>query len=112
LFAAILARPELAITLFPDVCREFLSDRCSATFDAMVVEIKLAFSRLLDSVPDNLKIIFVIDGLDEYTGDLNELCDLFARAANSRSVKLLDPADQFLCATTALQDIRSYDCKI
>lgn len=89
LFAAILARPELAITLFPDVCREFLSDRSSATFDATVIEIKLAFSRLLDSVPDDLKIIFFIDGLDEYTGDLNELCDLFARAANSPSVKLL-----------------------
>ncbi|KAF4337110.1 P-loop containing protein [Fusarium beomiforme] len=36
-----------------------------------------------------MRVCFVIDGLDEYSGDLNELCDLFSHVTKSSSIKIL-----------------------
>ncbi|KAF9773449.1 hypothetical protein IL306_008731 [Fusarium sp. DS 682] len=89
LFQILTARPGLDLRLFPDVCREILTDRIRGTLDLSEVELKLAFSRLMDVIPTDMRICFVIDGLDEYSGDLNELCNLFSQATQSSSIKIL-----------------------
>jgi hypothetical protein len=89
LFQILAARPGLDLRLFPDVCREILTGRVHGNLDLSEVELKLAFSRLMDVIPPDMRICFVIDGLDEYSGDLNELCDLFSQATQSSSTKIL-----------------------
>ncbi|KAK4067228.1 uncharacterized protein Triagg1_7671 [Trichoderma aggressivum f. europaeum] len=89
LFQILTARPGLDLRLFPDVCREILTDQIRGALDLSGVELKLAFSRLVDVIPADMRICFVVDGLDEYAGDLNELCDLFNQATQSSSIKIL-----------------------
>ena len=40
-------------------------------------------------VPRDTRIFFFVDGLDEYSGEHNDICDLFSQTANSPRVKIL-----------------------
>jgi hypothetical protein len=82
--------PDLCVTLFPDICLSILSG-CISGEDLQIThaELELGFSRLIALVPEYVKIFFVIDGLDEYLGNHNDICDLFSQAANSPSIKIL-----------------------
>ncbi|CZR57988.1 uncharacterized protein PAC_07878 [Phialocephala subalpina] len=89
LFAILGARPGLDISLFPDIYRQILTGRLHDTFELSEMELKLAFARLLKTIPADIRICLVIDGLDEYVGDLNELCDLLLGATKSQNIKIL-----------------------
>jgi hypothetical protein len=52
-------------------------------------EIISGFSTLATRSPNDMKIFFFVDGLDEYTGNHNDICDLFSRTAASNSIKIL-----------------------
>jgi hypothetical protein len=89
LYAILGARPGLDLSLFPDICRQILTSRLHETIELSEVELKLAFARLLKATPANIRICLVIDGLDEYVGDLNEFCNLLLEATKSQRIKIL-----------------------
>jgi hypothetical protein len=89
LFSILSQRRELVPVLFPDVCRALLSGSHFGQLTLSFAEIKAVFLTLTASIPKNLKIFLLIDGVDEYTGDHNELCDLLLHVSSCRSLKLL-----------------------
>ncbi|KAI9656830.1 MAG: hypothetical protein M1821_003469 [Bathelium mastoideum] len=82
-------RHDLIPALFPDTCRSIISGELFGRIEVSYSELKSALSRLIDNMPSDLKICFLLDGLDEYTGDLNELCDLLLGLCNCDSIKIL-----------------------
>ena len=73
LFGVLTKRPELTTVLFPQIFRVILSgDAVGFHPEPSLGELKAAFANLVQSVPDDLRICFIIDGIDEYTGDYNE----------------------------------------
>ena len=82
-------RPDLVGVLFPDVCRAIISKNLVDNVDFSFGELKRAFKTLLYSTPQNMKICFIVDGIDEYEGVHYEIAELLSQAANSKSVKLL-----------------------
>ncbi|KAB5530514.1 hypothetical protein GE09DRAFT_394723 [Coniochaeta sp. 2T2.1] len=118
LFGVLTNRPELAAILFPHICRVIISgDAVGLSLELSLGELKAAFSKLVQSVPDDLRICFVIDGIDEYTGDHNELCELLLQATGNTFIKALVSSrpipsccDRFrLCPTLRLQDLTRHD---
>lgn len=111
------ASPSLAPVLFPDIYRSILARPAQDLADISFEELKLAFDRLIDSVPEYLKICFFVDGLDEYVGDHSELCALFARAIKSPRLKILVSsrpipvcvANFADCPSIRLQDLTKHD---
>lgn len=90
LFYFLSRRPEMCPVLFPDVCRSILAGKIlTPTVELDHLEIRVAFSRLIDSIPKDVRLFFFVDGLDEYSGDHNDICDLFAEATNVPSIKIL-----------------------
>ncbi|KAK1764207.1 hypothetical protein QBC33DRAFT_201658 [Phialemonium atrogriseum] len=90
LFYFLSCRPEMCPVLFPDVCRSILAGKIlTPTVELDHLEIRVAFSRLVDSIPKDVRLFFFVDGLDEYSGDHNDICDLFAEATNAPSIKIL-----------------------
>ncbi len=75
--------------LFPDICRSVLSRQLEDVEDITFNELKSAFVTLLHSIPEDLKICFIIDGVDGFKGDHYEISELFSQVAESHSVKLL-----------------------
>ncbi|KAB5580897.1 hypothetical protein GE09DRAFT_455775 [Coniochaeta sp. 2T2.1] len=66
LFGVLTKRPELAAVLFPHICRVIISgDAVDLSVEQSLGELKAAFAKLVQSVPDDLRICFVIDGIDE-----------------------------------------------
>lgn len=82
-------RPALVPVLFPDVCRSILAKQLSGPIDLSFAELQKAFSHFVKSTPSDLKVCFIIDGIDEYDGDHNEISEILAEAAASKSVKVL-----------------------
>ncbi|PVH78540.1 hypothetical protein DL98DRAFT_550080 [Cadophora sp. DSE1049] len=82
-------RPFLIPVLFPDVCRSILSKQLSGPIELSFSELLKAFSTFVASVSNGVKVCFIIDGLDEYDGDPNELAELLSGSTNSHSVKIL-----------------------
>ncbi|KAL9093980.1 MAG: hypothetical protein Q9165_003650 [Trypethelium subeluteriae] len=82
-------RHDLIPALFPDICRSIISGELPGRIEVSYSEMRTALSRLIDNVPLDLKICFLLDGLDEYMGDLNELCDLLLGLCNCDSIKIL-----------------------
>jgi hypothetical protein len=81
-------------------------------------ELHEAFKRLIQQKQYPLKIYFFIDGLDEFSGDTEQLCMLFkSSCANSDSAKFCHssrPWVQFQqsfegCESLSLQDLTSND---
>ena len=89
LLATLDQRPGLAPILFPNLFRANLVKKGEGFTELSYSELKEAFITLVSLTPPGLKVFFIIDGLDEYEGDLNELFDLFARVATSDSTKIL-----------------------
>ena len=73
-------------SLFRDVTMEtFNNGRLELTQE----ELLMAFSNLVKRLPDGTRLFLLIDGLDEYEGDLRELLKLCNLAMESKSIKLL-----------------------
>lgn len=82
-------RPQLAVILFPDLCRSIISTELQGRLGLSSIELHVAFLNLIRRPSDGLKICFIVDGVDEYSGDHNDICELFAEASDSPSVKML-----------------------
>lgn len=110
-------RRELAPVLFPDICRSIITGELSGRLDLTHTELRAAFSTLVRSVPQDMRICFLIDGIDEYTGDPNDICQLFLEATTNTSIKAIVssrpiPAchDRFqLCPGLRLHDLTHND---
>lgn len=107
-------RPDLCVALFPDISRSILSGHTQGhALDLTHAELRSGLSRLIHSVPKDVTLFFFIDGLDEYSGDLNDICDLFSQIASSPSIKILVSSrpipvcvEKFLgCPKLRLQDL-------
>ncbi|KAI0450411.1 hypothetical protein F5B21DRAFT_517507 [Xylaria acuta] len=84
------ARPDWCHVLFPDVCRSLFSGKLSErSLDLTHAEVETAFSKLMSLQPKDVAIFLLVDGLDEYSGNHNEICDLFSQVTQSRSIKVL-----------------------
>lgn len=82
-------RPELTTVLFPDTCRALISGKTPGRIDMSLTELKTAFATLIRCVPNDLRICLMVDGIDEYAGDYNELCDLLSEVSEGTSIKIL-----------------------
>ncbi|RDW57467.1 hypothetical protein BP6252_13805 [Coleophoma cylindrospora] len=110
-------RPELVPVLFPDVCRSILANQLHDSLDLSYIELKKAFTTFVSSVPAGLKVFFLIDGIDEYEGDHNEISELISQATTSDSVKILISSRPIpacvqafsACPTLRLQDLTRKD---
>ncbi|KAK3368801.1 hypothetical protein B0H63DRAFT_529171, partial [Podospora didyma] len=117
LFNILSSRPELAPILFPDICRAIISGSLLGRLQPSHSELRAAFANLVHSVPDDLRICFIVDGIDEYIGDPNDICELLLEATRNTSIKALVssrpiPAccDRFrLCPSLRLHDLTSHD---
>ena len=72
LFDILSRKPELIPVLFPNICRSILATQLPNQFELSFVELKKAFMTLVNSIPKALKVFFLVDGLDEYEGDLKD----------------------------------------
>jgi hypothetical protein len=80
----------MCLIVFPDICRSLLLGKVSRRdLDFTDAEIISGFSALAPRSPNDMKMFFFVDGLDEYTGNHNDICDLFSRTAASNSIKIL-----------------------
>lgn len=112
----LVSRLSLAPVLFPDLCHSLMTGN-EGIGELRFEELKLAFDRLIDSVPLDMWICFLIDGLDEYVGDHNELCELFARAVGCPRLKIILSscpipacvANLASCPHLRLQGLTKYD---
>jgi hypothetical protein len=112
-------RPELVPVLFPDVCRSILAGQLPDHIQLSHIELKKAFITFISSIPSGLKVFFIVDGIDEYEGDHNEISELLSKAAASKSINILlssrpiPPCVQAFsgCSKLRLQDLTYNDVK-
>jgi len=86
-------KPELCVPLFPDICRTIFSGHLKGqSLEFTTSELTAAFSKLISlsaEMLNNAKIMFIVDGLDEYSGNHNDICELFSQIEGSPSIKVL-----------------------
>jgi hypothetical protein len=107
---------DLVLALFPEVCRSIIAGELNGAPEQSFTEVQRAFNTLL-ATPKEFKVCFIIDGVDEYNGDYNDMCQLFAQATASNDVKLLvssRPIPSYVnafssCSTLRLQDLTQGD---
>ncbi|KAF2730145.1 hypothetical protein EJ04DRAFT_586887, partial [Polyplosphaeria fusca] len=107
------ARRDLIALVFPDICRAVLSGVLTGHFEITHLELRAAIIALIENMPPDLKICLMIDGLDEYTGDQNELCDLIHKVSSCSSIKIIASSRPIPvcvarfdnCPTLRLQDL-------
>lgn len=112
-------REDLIPVLFPEVCRSILAKEISGHIELSSGELKRAFTKFITSESQGLKTCFIIDGIDEYDGDHNEICDLLSQVAVSESVKVVLSSRPIpacvqafsSCPTLRLQDLTYSDVK-
>ena len=90
LFDVLKQRPDLVPTLFPNVYRAIYSGQLRSPLQFSHSELIKAFMALSSLDDKDLRLCFIIDGLDEYAGDCVELTDLFTRlTSSSEHIKIL-----------------------
>ncbi|KAK4454899.1 hypothetical protein QBC34DRAFT_103512 [Podospora aff. communis PSN243] len=89
LFDVLSKRPGILPTVFPDLCRAVVSGKVVGEIVFSHPELKAALTNLVQNMPDDLHICFLVDGIDEYTGDHNEICDLFLEVTKHARIKAL-----------------------
>ncbi|KAM0805354.1 hypothetical protein BDR22DRAFT_785401, partial [Usnea florida] len=82
-------RPDLVPVLFPDLYRSIVSDQVLKNIDFTINELNSAFLTMCSSIPEGLKLCFIIDGIDEYEGDHHAISELFSHVADFESIKIL-----------------------
>jgi hypothetical protein len=68
--------------------------------------------KLVDCVPSNVKVCLIVDGLDEYDGEQDDLSDLFTRLEHSSVVKALissRPTPTYVAAFDQFASLRLQD---
>lgn len=89
LFDILSRRPDNIIVIFPELCRVIMSKKAIGTIEPTFTELRAAFARLVQNLPIDLRICFFIDGIDEYTGDHNDICDFISEITRHPSIKAL-----------------------
>ena len=82
-------RPQLAIVLFPDLYRSMLNGEVMDHEEVSFIELSKAFQTLVSSNLQGVKVCFIVDGVDEYEGEHNDICEIFSQAKASSTVKIL-----------------------
>jgi hypothetical protein len=111
------ARPELAAVLFPEISMAIISGSLAGPLELSPWELKAAFFNLVRFIPTDLRICFIVNGIDEYNGDYNELCELLLEVSKCTSIKVLASSrpipvccDRFRrCPGLRLQDLTIKD---
>ncbi|KAI1421707.1 hypothetical protein F5Y12DRAFT_688017 [Xylaria sp. FL1777] len=118
LFTILRNRRELIPVLFPNVTRALLCGQQQLPLQLTSCELKRAFSAMLmDTGLIRFKVCLIIDGLDEYDGNADELAKLFLKATTSKHVKMIlssrpipDCVNAFKsCPQMRLQDLTRHD---
>lgn len=87
----------------PDLCIEATKSRKTPDFgEPSLQELKRWFTQLLGYANADLRFCFVVDGLDEYTGDVEDLIELFLPANGSPFVKFILSSRPIISCTTSL----------
>ena len=81
-------RQELVPVLFPSLTRATLAGQVSWPIEVSSSELKAAFRTLVSHIPVGVKLFFLVDGLDEFDGDHNEISELLLQVAESPSIKI------------------------
>ncbi|KAK0613207.1 hypothetical protein B0T14DRAFT_275323 [Immersiella caudata] len=90
LYRVLSSYPSLSSVIFPELYELLLAGKVTpqSIADLTETELRCGFSKLMKS-PKTLRIFFYVDGLDEYTGDQDEIYRLLTEGAESETVKLL-----------------------
>lgn len=119
------ARGSLVAICFPSIIK--IAQVQDATAELQVTvrrpspeELKAGFMRLLKHGLDGIKICFLVDGVDEYNGDVRDICTLLHEMALSPDIKLVvssRPIPSCIeafrwCAGLRLQDLTRQDIHI
>lgn len=73
----------LILRTMPDLCKEILKHENSALDPPTLSELLRWFRNLIQQAKTKLRLCFIIDGLDEYTGDYSDLIELIRSTASS-----------------------------
>lgn len=112
--------PEFMLRVMPDLCAEVLKNSSAMVEEPKLPELRRWFRNMVAQANSELRFCFVIDGLDEYDGDLPSLIDLI-KATFSPDVKYLVSSRPITACSEAfatcpnlmlqnltVQDIREY----
>ncbi|KAF4459825.1 P-loop containing nucleoside triphosphate hydrolase [Fusarium albosuccineum] len=119
LFYILQKEKELVPVLFPNVIRALQSKQQALPLELTEVELQSAFFGLVQTDLLLAKVCFIIDGLDEYDGDHDELANTFSQVTQSSKVKILlssrpIPSCVYAfakCPSLRLQDLTSKDIR-
>lgn len=103
---------ELVPVLFPNVIRALQSGQQAVPLELKLLELQYAFQSLVQTDLLSAKVCFIIDGLDEYDGDHDDLVHLFAQVTRSDKVKILvssRPIPACVYAFSRCQSLRLQD---
>lgn len=77
--------------VFPELYAEEIRQPCRQTLIQPLskIELKIAFMKLLEVLPATGRVCLFIDGIDEYDGDHEEICDLFKSIVSQPNVKVV-----------------------
>ncbi|KAI9150192.1 Urea amidolyase [Paramyrothecium foliicola] len=89
LFAILSQHQGLIVSAFPDLCRHILVHNLQERVDISLVELRTALRQLSQCMTADLKVCFLVDGVDEYSGDHNELCSLLLDITRCSSIKAI-----------------------
>ncbi|KAF2111531.1 hypothetical protein BDV96DRAFT_526639 [Lophiotrema nucula] len=100
--------PYLIPNVFPDLCRQIAAGGNSGRaleYGTSLVELKSAFRKLLKHSKGIIKICLFIDGLDEYSGDLADICAFFIDISTSPGspIKLVISSRPWVVISDAFQ---------
>lgn len=106
--------------LFPEVCRAVVANPESALQEVSFFELKKAFWRLSHQKKSTMKLCLFIDGIDEYEGDHNEVCELLTTISESPNLKTVLSSREIPACVAAfakyphlrLQDLTYGDMKL
>lgn len=117
LLAVLTCQPELISVAFPEICRSSISGQLHGQIRFSDLELKIAFQKVFANLSSKTKVCMLVDGIDEYTGDCNVICDQLLEVAGNKNVKIIIssrpiPAcvDRLAnCPTLRLQDLTRKD---
>jgi hypothetical protein len=117
LYEVLKERLDIVPSLLPGPCRAALEPRGLEPFQPSFLELKRAFTTLVNGSLLNSRICLFIDGIDEYDGDHADLTDLLVTASKSEVVKLVLSSRPIpvcvsafsICDSLRLQDLTFQD---
>lgn len=83
-------RTDLIPIVFPSLCRTLAASYSTPTSLTLTLdELRTGFRLLVQSLSDSVQLFLIVDGIDEYSGDYQDLIQLLKMASASKSIKVL-----------------------